>query len=135
MGDEFRGNPRPGPVPEPSRDPVPVGHPDPDSDPVSAGAADVVVVVKDMAFTPEEVDLGPGGTVTWKFEEPGHSVVADDGLFASRSIPAGGEFKYRAPSVARPAAHSYHCGNHATTMRGVVNVVSPEARHNERSAI
>jgi plastocyanin len=120
---ESRGMPEPAPVPEPSMDPVPVGHPAPAGDPVGDGSTDVVVVVKDMAFTPAEVNVGPGGTVTWEFYENGHSVVADDSLFASQAVHAGGEFKYRVPQVAAPAPHSYHCGNHPTTMRGVVNVV------------
>lgn len=83
----------------------------------------IVVVVKDMAFTPADVEVCPGHSVTWKFEESGHSVLADDGLFASGNIPEGEEFRYTVPQVSAAARHPYRCGNHPTIMRGVVTVV------------
>lgn len=78
-----------------------------------------VVVVQDIAFTPAEVSVAPGGEVTWTFNDNGlqHTVTADDASFDSGEL-ATGDFKHTFDEAGTVA---YHCTVHAG-MKGTVVV-------------
>lgn len=75
------------------------------------------VLVKSVAFTPNEVRTTVGKPVTWKFDDGGleHTVTADDTSFASGRMSSG----TYARTFSAPATVNYHCEVHAR-MRGTV---------------
>ncbi|MGH9182156.1 MAG: cupredoxin domain-containing protein, partial [Acidimicrobiales bacterium] len=57
-------------------------------------AADIdgpVVILRDIAFSPDTMSVPAGGTVTWVFNDGGipHNVVADDQSFESETMDSG----------------------------------------------
>ncbi|MBI2406524.1 MAG: cupredoxin domain-containing protein [Candidatus Harrisonbacteria bacterium] len=82
------------------------------------GAVAHIVRIKNFAFAPQTTTVGVGETVVWKNEESGvpHSIVADDGSFSSKTIPAGGSFERQ---FANAGTYAYHCGIHPS-MKGTV---------------
>lgn len=88
-------------------------------------AADVVV--DGHAFTPAEVHVANGGTVTFRVDQAGHTVVADDATFALRG-PDGGTLEAgsnHSVLMEQPdAVVPYHCEIHPG-MRGRIVVGRP----------
>ena len=77
------------------------------------------VIVKGVAFNPNEVRTAVGESVTWSFEDGGleHTVTADDGSFDSGRKAAGTfERTFDAPGTV-----AYHCEVH-TRMKGTIVV-------------
>lgn len=85
--------------------------------PAGSGAA---VVLKDIAFKPEQITVEAGGSVTWRFEDKGikHNVTADDGSFKSETTDSG-TFSH---TFEKAGTYSYKCTVHPDTMKGVVEV-------------
>lgn len=86
------------------------------------------VVVRDFSFTPAEITIQEGETVTWDFQEGHHNVNGTQSTFPSN--PAS--FKSGEPSPAPftysftfnvPGDYSYQCDPHSTIMRGKVHVI------------
>jgi len=77
------------------------------------------VTIRDLAFTPSEIQVAAGDTVTWSFEDEGmlHHVEAADGVFES---PIQGEGSFSA-TFEEPGEHSYVCSIHPY-MTGVVRI-------------
>lgn len=87
-----------------------------------------------MAFTPEEVEVDAGSTVTWTNGDPGaHTVTSGaveqgtsgvtptpDGRFDSGDIAGGDTFEQ---TFDEAGTYEYFCALHPATMRGVINVV------------
>jgi plastocyanin len=98
----------------------------------SSAAADQAVAIGDNTFTPGEVTIAPGETVTWTHQGIGtHSVTADDGSFdSSPSCPptclANGQTFRQTFSTA--GTFRYHCRIHGGAggegMSGIVRVVA-----------
>lgn len=82
-------------------------------------AATVEVTVKDFAFDPEVVNISVGDTVVWTNVQGTHSVVANDGSFASGS-PQGAPWTF-SHTFNSAGSTGYHCGFHFI-MQGTVNV-------------
>lgn len=94
-------------------------------------SADVTLAM--TKFTPEEVTIKMGGTVTWTHNDGDqkHTVTSDDGAFDSHPecanpvtvlsdcLDNGETFDWTFPAI---GTFSYHCKIH-TEMTGVVNVV------------
>lgn len=76
--------------------------------------SEVTVVVDGFMFGPSEVRVAAGGTVTWDFREPGHTVVIDE-----MTLSASGETSM---TFDEPGIYEYRCGVHPS-MRGTVTVV------------
>ena len=87
----------------------------------AASSSASVAATTESAFTPREVDVGTGGTVTWTFGSLAHNVT-----FRSAGAPASIPAATNA-SVSRtfntPGTFNYDCTLHAG-MTGVVNVRS-----------
>jgi plastocyanin len=95
----------------------------------SAGPAvlsgEVKVILQMSAFTPSDLTVKAGSTVTWTNRDMlGHSVVADDGSFKSVLLANGQTYSHQFATVGN---FPYYCGLHGgpggTGMSGVVRVV------------
>jgi len=78
-----------------------------------------VVVLRDIAFSPAEITVPAGDTVTWVFDDRGipHNVVADDKAFESETMDDG-RFTHR---FGEPGTFGYVCTLHPN-MKGTVRV-------------
>ena len=78
------------------------------------------VKVVDRSYSPSELTVSVGDTVTWVFADGGmaHDVVADDKSFRSPLLKSG-TFSY---TFDEPGTFSYHCTPHPD-MTGSVTVV------------
>jgi plastocyanin len=84
-----------------------------------AGAATQPVDVQFDAFSPSQLDLLPGETVSWSNVSPRvHTVTSDSGLFDAGELVPGAVFARRFDD---PGAFAYHCTIHAG-MVGEVDV-------------
>lgn len=102
------------------------------TEPEATASADAVTI-KLVAFTPAELQVDAGATVTWSNEDPGaHTVTsgeveqgtsgvtqAPDGRFDSGNIAEGESYEQ---SFDEPGTYSYFCALHPATMRGVITV-------------
>src|SRR6185369_7275849 len=86
------------------------------------GAA--TVDIGDNTFTPKEISVPVGGSVTWNHKgQRKHTVTADDGSFDSKTLEAGGTFKQQ---FDKPGTYAYYCEFHGGAggggMAGVIKV-------------
>ena len=77
------------------------------------------VLVKSVAFTPNELRTAAGKPVTWRFDDGGleHTVTADDNSFDSGRLGSG----TYARTFDSPGNINYHCTVHSR-MRGTIIV-------------
>jgi plastocyanin len=69
-----------------------------------------VVLIDQMAFSPDVVKIKPGTEVIWRNKDSSlHTVTADDGSFSSATLDQGGEFKRK---FTKPGTYSYSCEMH-----------------------
>ena len=112
-----------------------------DDDPTPSAADDASaseatateVTIELVAFSPEELEVDAGATVTWVNEDPGaHTVTSGaveqgtsgvtpspDGRFDSGDIAGGDSFEQ---TFDEAGTYEYFCALHPATMRGVINV-------------
>ena len=77
------------------------------------------VVMESFAFSPAELTVPVGTTVTWENRHAArHDVVADDGTFASPLFGPGETYSY---TFTEPGTYPYICSIHPS-MRGTVTV-------------
>ena len=76
------------------------------------------VVIKATSYAPAAVTVRRGDTVVWINEDPFPHTVTAAGAFDSKSIAAGGSWKYR---PARAGEFAYTCTFHPN-MKGTLNV-------------
>ena len=83
-------------------------------------AADAVPVeIRDFAFGPPEAAVAVGGQVLWTNADGlAHSIVAEDGSFASPDLDTGDSFPF---TFTAPGTYPYVCGIHES-MHGTVVV-------------
>jgi plastocyanin len=75
-----------------------------------AAASTPVVVIADMAFSPQVLQVKAGTEVEWRNDDGSmHTVTADDGSFSSPPLEKGGVFKR---TFAKPGAYTYTCEMH-----------------------
>ena len=94
--------------------------------PVSAAAAvpdsaapQVAVAMRQLAFAPNLVEIGAGGTVAWtNRDQLPHTVTADDGAWDSGPIAPGVTWRR---TFERPGTYRFHCTPHPF-MKGVIVV-------------
>lgn len=83
-------------------------------------SATVNVSITATGFAPEDVNVRPGDTVTWRNNDTGsHQVVSDLGVFKSPVLKPGQTYSY---TFDTESAYSYHDGMR-TSSRGAVYVV------------
>lgn len=87
------------------------------SSPTASGTVDI----KGFTFSPKEVTVKAGGTVTWTNRDGfAHTVRSDNAAFAeSKNLDQGSPFSH---TFAKPGRYSYICGIH-NSMKGTVVVV------------
>ncbi|AYJ51395.1 copper-binding protein [Rhodococcus sp. P1Y] len=78
------------------------------------------VIVADRSYTPSNITISAGETVTWVFADGGmaHDVVADDRAFRSPLMTAN-SFSH---TFTEPGTYSYHCTPHPDMIGSVVVV-------------
>ena len=98
-----------------------------------APTAAPTITIKLIAFAPTNVQVGAGGTVTWRqddvathtvtsgrVEQTGGTATAKpDGRFDSGNISKGQTFQF---SFAEPGEYPFFCAIHPATMTGMVTV-------------
>jgi plastocyanin len=94
--------------------------------PAQAPAAESVVNVMDFVFVAKDVQVQPGDTVTWNFQNDGHTTTRSTGDYERWDAPRsdGETYSRTFPKAGR---YSYVCTPHAfidPPMRGVVRVGS-----------
>ena len=73
-------------------------------------AKDHKVAIKDVKFTPKELKVKKGDTVTWtNSDERDHTVTADDKSFDSGNVGDGNSFRQK---FEKPGKYKYHCEYH-----------------------
>jgi plastocyanin len=82
------------------------------------------VSIKDSAFTPNQLAISPGETVTWTQDDnTEHSVTSSDQLFNSNTLVPGDTFSFTFDTV---GTYNYFCVFHgAGNMAGTINVSEP----------
>lgn len=82
------------------------------------GAANAVSIVN-MSFSPANLTVSPGTTVTWTNNDAmTHTVTADDNSFNSGNMATGSKFS---KAFAAAGTYPYHCSIHAG-MTGTITV-------------
>ncbi len=78
-----------------------------------------IVNIKEMAFTPDNITVKTGTTVTWTNDDSVvHTVTANDGSFASDSLAQGKSYSH---TFNTPGTYKYRCVIHPN-MTGIVTV-------------
>src|SRR5215469_1902113 len=79
-----------------------------------AHATDLMVVMKNFDFSPMEVTVAPGTTVTWKnLDGEPHTIASRDGLFRSPALDQDDTFQFK---FDRPGVYKYICSIHPNMM-------------------
>lgn len=78
------------------------------------------VSIEALAFSPGEITVSVGTTVTWTNDEAGipHTVSSDDGVWDSGSLEPGDTFSF---TFDEAGAFAYHCNIHPS-MQGTIVV-------------
>lgn len=88
--------------------------------PVAASAAhagDAMVVMKNFDFSPMDIAVPVGATVTWKnMDGEPHTVASRDGLFRSPALDQNDTFQFK---FDKPGTYKYVCSIHPKMMATV----------------
>jgi plastocyanin len=88
--------------------------------PGRAAGGQAVVVVSNFTFTPPEIRVAVGSTVTFRNDDDiPHQVIADDGSFRTSALDTGDA---QAITFGKAGSFGYYCGLHPH-MQGKVVVV------------
>jgi len=86
------------------------------SDP--SGVSGTTVAVEDNRFTPQQLPIAPGSTVTWQWRGASlHNVTFDDG--PTSTTQEDGQFQRQFSAA---GTYPYHCTIHGLAMSGSVVV-------------
>jgi plastocyanin len=93
------------------------------SPPAAAGAAGAdAVTIRDFSFTPADLTVSVGDTVTWTNDDDfAHTVTSRDGLFDSGDLAGGQTFQF---TFTEPGTYPYVCNIHPN-MTATVTVEGP----------
>ncbi|GAC1446848.1 MAG: cupredoxin family copper-binding protein [Pyrinomonadaceae bacterium] len=86
--------------------------------------ASAEVTITNFQFTPKELHVKVGATVTWTNKEGVHTIASDDGkTFSSQTLNAGDKFTYKFKKAGK---YPYYCTFHGSSggheMAGIVVV-------------
>jgi plastocyanin len=95
-------------------------------------AVDVRIYLENVRFTPQEMTVAVGNTVTWTHRDSGlsHHVAAHDGSFDSHPtcgrpfgvcMKGGDTFSY---TFLRAGTYEYHCRLHASSHAGMTGKIT-----------
>ena len=78
--------------------------------PAVSAQDDMTVSIKDFSFSPAQITVPQGTTVTWTNEGPSpHTTTADDGTWDSGTMEQGEDFSF---TFDDPGTYTYHCSIH-----------------------
>jgi plastocyanin len=78
--------------------------------PAASAQDDMTVSIQDFSFSPDQITVAPGTTVTWTNEGPSpHTTTADDGSWDSGTLQQGEDFSF---TFDKPGTYTYHCSIH-----------------------
>src|SRR5215208_4290108 len=76
----------------------------------AVSAQDKTVSIQDFSFSPGQITVAPGTTVTWVNKGPSaHTTTADDGTWDSGTLQQGEDFSF---TFDQPGTYTYHCSIH-----------------------
>ena len=85
-----------------------------------AQPAEQTVEISNFAFSPSELTVGSGATVTWiNHDQEPHRVVGKDNTFHSAALDTDERYSY---TFARPGIYPYFCSVHPN-MTGTITVI------------
>jgi plastocyanin len=88
--------------------------------PTAPPATSAAVTVMDNFYTPPNVTISAGGTVTWTWAGANsHTVTSNTGAFDSSPPKTSGTFSFTFPTA---GTFPYHCLVHGLVMSGTVTV-------------
>ena len=92
------------------------------SAPATTGTDQYTVVMESFAFTPAELTVPVGATVTWtNLHAANHDVVAVDGTFRSPLLGTSETYSF---TFTEPGEYPYICSIHSS-MQGTIVVTAP----------
>src|SRR6185437_6918102 len=98
----------------------------------SAGAAQHIVIIKQMHFEPPELTVNAGDTVEWKNEDIfAHTVTADNGSFDSGLIAPGSSWS---TVIQGQGTIGYHCRPHPNMAAKLVVAAGQEGTNANAAA-
>lgn len=76
------------------------------------------VTISNFAFSPKQISVKVGTTVTWTNEDSvAHTVTSDDGFFESGTLNTGDTYSY---VFSTPGTYSYYCRPHPSMTATIV---------------
>ena len=79
-----------------------------------AVAQDAMVVMKNFDYSPMELTVTPGSTVTWKnLDGEPHTIASVDGTFHSPALDQGDTYQFK---FDKPGVYKYICSIHPKMM-------------------
>src|SRR5215217_770533 len=76
----------------------------------AVSAQDKTVSIQDFSFSPGQITVAPGTTVTWVNKgTSAHTTTADDGTWGSGTLQQGEDFSF---TFDQPGTYTYHCSIH-----------------------
>ena len=76
------------------------------------------IVISGFSFSPSELNVKVGDTVTWENQDSAVHTVVSTSLFESNVLNKGDKFSF---TFAKPGEYSYNCGIHPS-MKGKIIV-------------
>lgn len=87
--------------------------------PSAVRAQDTTVTIHEFAFTPPQLTVAAGTTVTWRNDDDTpHTVTSVTGTFKSKALDTGDTFAF---TFAAPGSYRYFCSLHPH-MTGIIAV-------------
>src|SRR5215218_11369374 len=78
--------------------------------PAASAQDDMTVSIQDFFFSPDQMTVAPGTTVTWVNDgQQPHTSTADDGTWDSGTLQPGDDYSF---TFDKPGTYTYHCSIH-----------------------
>jgi plastocyanin len=78
--------------------------------PAVSAQDDMTVSIQDFSFSPDQMTVAPGTTVTWTNDgQQPHTSTADDGTWDSGTLQPGDDYSF---TFDEPGTYTYHCSIH-----------------------
>jgi plastocyanin len=78
--------------------------------PAASAQDDMTVSIQDFFFSPDQMTVSPGTTVTWTNDgQQPHTSTADDGTWDSGTLQPGDDYSF---TFDDPGTYTYHCSIH-----------------------
>jgi plastocyanin len=92
--------------------------------PAAPAAGPGTITIRSFAFSPQEITVAQGTTVTWTNQDSApHTITSDTGApeaISSDSLSQGASFSF---TFTKPGTYPYHCSIHPS-MKGTIIVTS-----------